>query len=184
MAVAGRLDTTMGGTLLSTANRGYVTNDQSADGANYDAPRRSVYLPIIRNAMYPFFGVFDYGDPSVHIEQRSSTTVATQALFLMNSPLALESAKALAARIAGEVGDDLTARLQRLYALAYGRTAAAEELATLREFVGSALARASSDAAPVSAAAGDKGDRAQALSRAFERVCLTVLASNELVFVE
>ncbi len=184
LAVAGRLETTMGGTLLSTENRGYVTNDQSADGANYDAPRRSVYLPIIRNAMYPFFGVFDYGDPSVHIEQRSSTTVATQALFLMNSPLALESAKALAARIASEVGDDLTARLQRLYALAYGRAAAPEELATLREFVDSALARASSDAAPVSAAAGDKGDRAQASSRAFERVCLTVLASNELVFVE
>jgi len=166
LAVAGQLDPALGGSLLGTSNRGYVTNDQSRDGADYSAPRRSLYLPIIRNAMYPFFGVFDYGDPSVHIEERPTTTVATQALFLMNSPLAVESAAALARRIGVEAGVEPEARVRRLYELAYGRAAEAEEIRDALEYV-AASAR-----------------EARGTEVAWSRLCQAVLASNELVFVD
>ncbi|MCC6407631.1 MAG: DUF1549 domain-containing protein, partial [Planctomycetes bacterium] len=64
LAVSGRLDAALGGRSMSTASGEYVTNDQSTDQARYQSTRRSLYLPIIRNAMYGFFAAFDYNDPS------------------------------------------------------------------------------------------------------------------------
>jgi hypothetical protein len=90
--------------------------------------------------MYPFFGVFDYGDPSVHIEERSSTTVATLALFLMNAPVTIESAGALAALTAraeatAAPADADKERVQRMYQLALGRSASAEEVREAVDYV-------------------------------------------------
>ena len=62
----------MGGTLLKTKDYDYVTNDQSGNAANYDAPRRSVYLPIIRNAMFDMFQAYDVGDPSAVNAKRAT----------------------------------------------------------------------------------------------------------------
>ncbi|MCE9596274.1 MAG: DUF1549 domain-containing protein [Planctomycetes bacterium] len=97
LAVSERLDPALGGKALTTGNAEYVTNDQSSDVARYQSTRRSLYLPIIRNAMYEYFGAFDYNDPSVPIDVRPETVAAPQALFLMNSELVLDCARALAA---------------------------------------------------------------------------------------
>jgi hypothetical protein len=132
LAISGQLDRALGGTLLSTGDRGYVTNDQSNDQARYDAPRRSLYLPIIRNAMYDLFAAFDYADPSVHLEQRPQTAVATQALFLLNAPLVRQQAKALAAR-APQSDDD--AAIAWLWRQALARPASARETAAARAWV-------------------------------------------------
>ena len=84
---------TMGGNLLTTPNNDYVTNDQSGNAARYNTPRRSVYLPIIRNALFDMFQAFDVGDPSIVNAKRPSTTVAPQALWVMNSPFAQEQSR-------------------------------------------------------------------------------------------
>ncbi|MCC6409934.1 MAG: DUF1553 domain-containing protein, partial [Planctomycetes bacterium] len=73
-----------------------VTNDQSTDQARYQSTRRSLYLPIIRNAMYGFFAAFDYNDPSTPIDVRPETVAAPQALFLMNSDEVVSCARTLA----------------------------------------------------------------------------------------
>ncbi|MBI5433270.1 MAG: DUF1553 domain-containing protein [Planctomycetes bacterium] len=96
LAASGRLDATLGGKSMTTASGEYVTNDQSTDQARYQSTRRSLYLPIIRNAMYGFFSAFDYNDPSTPIDVRPETVAAPQALFLMNSDEVVESARALA----------------------------------------------------------------------------------------
>ena len=106
LATAGTLDRSLGGSLLTIGDRDYVTNDQSADAARYDAPRRSLYLPIIRNAMFDLFVAFDYADPSVHLEQRPQTAVATQALWLLNAPFVRQQSRALAMRTLAAAGDD------------------------------------------------------------------------------
>ncbi|MEQ1631885.1 MAG: DUF1553 domain-containing protein [Planctomycetota bacterium] len=106
LAVCGTLDRTRGGSLLGVGNRGYVTNDQSGDGARYEAPRRSIYLPVIRNAMYDLFTVFDYADPSVHQEQRPQSTVALQALLLMNSPFVVQQSDAFATAATAAASDE------------------------------------------------------------------------------
>jgi hypothetical protein len=98
LTVSGRLDGALGGSLLLTKDRDYVNNDQSANLVDYTIPRRSIYLPIVRNAIFDVFAIFDFNDPSVPLEARPRTTVAHQSLFAANAPLVRESAEALALR--------------------------------------------------------------------------------------
>ena len=69
--VSGTLDRKMGGSMINLPPRAYVTNDQSANPIQYDSPRRAVYLPVIRAAVYDVYTAFrlrrSYGD-----ERRSS----------------------------------------------------------------------------------------------------------------
>ena len=99
LAVSGALDSTVGGSLLATNNFDYVTNDQSANGVNYSAPRRSLYLPVIRNAIFPFFATFDYTDASISVAARPSTVIAPQALYMLNSPFMRDESNRWAARL-------------------------------------------------------------------------------------
>jgi hypothetical protein len=133
--VSGRLDTTIGGSLMTTPNHAYVTNDQSQANESYAAPRRTLYLPIVRNAMYEFLSTFDYADPSMSIDRRPNTTIASQALWLMHSPFVTENAAELAARVTHDAGDDLDLAIERLYAAVLSRTPNSRELSTARAFL-------------------------------------------------
>jgi len=125
--LSGALDETRGGTLLGSGNGDYVTNDQSGNAANYGVKRRSLYLPVIRNAMYEMFGTFDYNDPSMHIDARPSTTDASQSLLMMNSPLLLEGGELLARRVLAAASDD-EARATLLWRMVYARAPSSDEL--------------------------------------------------------
>ena len=50
----------------------------------YQSTRRSVYLPVLRSAVYDLFQAYDFPDPAVPNGDRATTTVAGQALFMMN----------------------------------------------------------------------------------------------------
>ena len=82
---------------------------------------RSVYVPVFRNAPAEIFEVFDVADASVTTGRRNCSTVAPQALFLLNSPFVLEQAKDAAKRILGETLADDRARVLRAWRLALGR---------------------------------------------------------------
>ena len=164
LAVAGTLDRKLGGSLLETNDRGYVTNDQSNDQARYDAPRRSLYLPIIRNAMFDLFAAFDYADPSVHLEQRPSTAVATQALLLLNAPFVRDQSQAFAAR-ADKAGADDATRIEFLWQEAYGRAPSPSE----RQHAAQWLTTARSSRAPDAALRG---------------LCQALFASNEFLHID
>jgi hypothetical protein len=47
--VSGKLDRTMGGSLLTVKNREYFFNHTSTDLTRYDSNRRTIYLPVVRN---------------------------------------------------------------------------------------------------------------------------------------
>ena len=64
--------------------------------------RRSVYTPAFRNRMHELFEVFDFADQNSSVAKRNVTTVAPQALLMLNSTFVMEQARA-AAR-AGAVG--------------------------------------------------------------------------------
>ena len=66
-----------------------------------DRHRRSLYVFVRRNLRYPFFEVFDRPDTNASCPRRPVTTIAPQALSLLNSTLAQQSAAALATRAAG-----------------------------------------------------------------------------------
>ena len=82
---AGRLDEKMGGPSVSLTDAPFST-------------RRSVYGFIERQNLPAFFRTFDFANPNTHTPERPQTTAPQQALFLMNSPFAIEQASFLAAR--------------------------------------------------------------------------------------
>ncbi len=94
---SGRLDFTMGGSMLAVRDNAYVDRDKLAEHAK--STRRTVYLPVLRSSGYDDQNAFDFPDPAMLEGDRRSSTVAPQALFLMNSPLVHESSAALAKRM-------------------------------------------------------------------------------------
>jgi hypothetical protein len=135
LAVSGRLDRGFGGNLLKTPNRAYVAGTASVNGASYQSLRRSLYLPIIRSALYEVLQAFDFADPSTPNGQRDTTTVAPQALCLMNSDLVAESSQALADQILSSTVPNDATRLEYLYQAAYGRSPSATEASRAVSFL-------------------------------------------------
>lgn len=172
LAVGGRLDRAMGGSLLAVPNRGYLFDHTSKDLTDYGSPRRSLYLPVIRNNLYDVFQLLDFPDAAVPSGDRSTTTVAPQALLMLNSDLVLQAGDALAARLRDECGDDEPARLRRLVALAYGREVTAAETERAQSLL---------DDVERSLPAGEVGPRRLA---AWSCLCQAVLAANEFIYVE
>lgn len=174
LAVSGRLDRTMGGTLLETRNFEYVTNDRSRNKARYDVNRRSIYLPVVRNAVYDVFQVFDFVEPGVGTGRRAVTTVAPQALFLLNGKFMLDNSRALAESLLADAAASDDARLHAVYLRAYGRPPTDEESAILREYL----------AAYAGKAAGVEPDPDKRRLLAWQGLCQVLLAGSEFVYVE
>ena len=92
-----QLDLTMGGRMLPVRNHKIMSGKEIADcNAVHKQPRRTVYLPVIRSGLHEFLTTFDFSDPSVPAGRRNLTTVAPQALFMMNSALVTESCQRIA----------------------------------------------------------------------------------------
>ncbi|HEV3311826.1 MAG TPA: DUF1553 domain-containing protein, partial [Chloroflexota bacterium] len=83
---------------------------------------------------YPFFEVFDRPDTNASCPRRPVTTIAPQALSLLNSSLAAESARALALR-ATETTSDSRSQADTAARLALGREADVSERQMLAEFL-------------------------------------------------
>src|SRR5438270_7976500 len=110
LAVAGRLDVTVGGPAVDLLKEPYV-------------PRRTVYGFIDRQNLPGLYRTFDFASPDTHAPQRYTTTVPQQALFLMNSPFAVQQAKAVAARLEVTGEPDARRRVDALYRLLCARPA-------------------------------------------------------------
>ncbi|HEX7899611.1 MAG TPA: DUF1549 domain-containing protein [Planctomycetota bacterium] len=127
LSISGELDLTRGGSTMTYAGRLFVPLE-SVELPVDPWRRRAVYLPIYRGTAPPdLLGVFDFADPGLVTGRRASTTVPTQALFLMNSPFALDRARAVA-----RGGPDL----DRLYLRALSRPPTDVERRRAREFLG------------------------------------------------
>ncbi len=171
--VSGKLDLKMGGSLLKTGNHDYVTNDQSGNAAQYNSPRRSIYLPIIRNALFDMFQAFDMGDPSMVNAKRNTTTVSPQALYVMNSPFVLEQSKTFAELLL--IKKELTdaQRLDMAYRKTMSRPVTPSETSRILAFVKtyeSRLARSEPDAA-------------KRHLIAWSAACQVLFGSNEFIYV-
>jgi hypothetical protein len=95
LVASGELQSTVGGT---TIQEGTVTDYGYKD----QSMRRSLYVPVLRNALPDFQMVFDFPDPSLVTGERTSSTIAPQALYLMNHPFVQERAQETARRILAE----------------------------------------------------------------------------------
>jgi hypothetical protein len=174
LAVSRRLDRTAGGPAIThVKNREFLFDHTSKDGTTYESRRRSVYLPVVRNNLYDVFQLFDTTDATVSKGDRSTTTVATQALFYMNSDLVADCAAELANRLLTDEPSD-TVRIDKLYRAAYGRPSSAKETERLAKAIATFEQELQSREADVQ----------KRRVKAWILACQAVLAANEFVYVD
>ncbi len=160
LALADRLDNTMGGSLVDARAFDNLSGSGPRSKIHFDVARRSVYLPVLRSAVYEVFQAFDFPDPAVPSGRRAETTVAPQALYLMNGRLVTESTRAMADRLLVE--HDTDQRLELAYTRILGRLPRADERLAWQKFL----------------AAFDKEDLA------WQSLCRVLVSSNEFIFIE
>jgi len=105
--------------------------------------RRSVYFTVKRSQMIPVMQTFDAPEPLVSQGSRPTTTVAPQALWMMNSPQVRSWAEAFAGRLgtlgaSGGRGEDAVIRA---YALALNRRPTRSEREDAIQFMDAQTAR-------------------------------------------
>lgn len=100
--------------------------------------QRSIYLPIVRGALPPSLTIFDLPNPDLVTGTRAVTTVPSQALFMMNSPLVQEMSKSVATRVTANEPDDEKV-IKELYLQILIREADSGDLAMAKEYIESLL---------------------------------------------
>jgi hypothetical protein len=130
LSVAGRLDLQAGGKATADLNR----------------PRRTLYIQTVRADRRNFTTLFDAADPSQCVGQRNVTTVAPQALFLLNNAFVTDNAKYCAARLQSEVPNGDRPRIERAYEIVLGRCATEKELSIGEQFLAAAVKKDASAA--------------------------------------
>jgi len=127
LATSGKLDRTLGGPGVYP----YINPDlfESSSKRNWpgkpdDDPstwRRSIYVHSKRSIRYPMFETFDQPNLINSVDRRNRSTVAPQALLLMNNAMVIQQSKYFAERLKQEAGTDVRAQIERAYRIALGR---------------------------------------------------------------
>jgi hypothetical protein len=92
LLASGELETTIGGNSIPP-------NQRTDYNFRYAGTRRSIYAPVFRNSLPQLFDEFDFANPSVSIGRRNESTVATQALALLNSDWVIERSRKTASQL-------------------------------------------------------------------------------------
>ena len=167
LAVSGQLNLAMGGRpvippLTKEEYTGMWARNQwpeSLDPREHD--RRSVYLYVKRSFPLPMFTTFDAPDTSVSCARRDSTTVAPQALTLMNGEFIVNQSRLFAARVKKEAGDDRSRWVNTAWRHALGRAPSEEERRQAETYL--------------------NGGNAE---KSLARLCLVLFNMNEFLYVD
>jgi mono/diheme cytochrome c family protein len=176
LLVAGRLDETRFGPSDDAETRadGLVTPRESTRGW-----RRAIYVRQMRKQLPTHLENFDYPAMNPNCVERRSSTVAPQALHLMNNGMVQHLSESFARRVSREGGADPAKQIERVYLIALSRLPSEEEkklgLASLQE-----LTREWTDH---QAASSKRDDSAAALS-ALTAYCHAMVNSAAFLYVD
>jgi len=154
LAVSGTLDTTL---------YGPGTLDENS-------PRRSVYLTVKRSRLIPLLQMFDAPEAIQSIGGRQTTTVATQALAMMNSPFVRQRAEKFAQRIRPKTAEALPQAVDDAYRAALTRLPSAAERERMLGYLNKQIE--------------SHGKNPKALDLALTDFCQVLLCLNEFVYVD
>jgi cytochrome c551/c552 len=133
LAVAGTLDRTVGGPgvfpfidpdLFQSSTQRTWPGKPDTDTSTW---RRSIYVFMKRSIRYPMFEAFDQPDATLSCDRRNRSTVAPQALLLMNNASVVLQAGKFAERLQREAGVDPARQVDLAYRLALSRRSTAFE---------------------------------------------------------
>ncbi|MEO6786789.1 MAG: PSD1 and planctomycete cytochrome C domain-containing protein [Chthoniobacteraceae bacterium] len=138
--------------------------------------RRTIYMFHKRVVQYPLMQAFDAPDAQQSCGRRMNTTVAPQALALLNDPFVRSRAGELAQRVEADAGGDARSQVRRLFQLCLSREPAPGELADACAFLAAQTAIRTQRDGKQSAAA------AQLL--ALTDFCQSLFGLNEFIYVD
>jgi hypothetical protein len=133
MSISGNLDLKVGGpavlpyidpALFQSSSKRTWNGRPDSDPSTW---RRSVYVFSKRSIPLPMLEVFDKPDSVGSCARRNRSTIAPQALILMNNSFVLMEAKKFAERLRKEAGADPNEQVDLAFQLALGRKPAANE---------------------------------------------------------
>jgi hypothetical protein len=118
---------------------------------------RSLYLVQKRTVKIPFLEAFDLPENAVSCPRRNISTVAPQALALLNGPFAWKLSGEFAARVRKSAGADAAKQVETAFQFCFQRSPTSREKASCTEFM-----------------------RKQSL----QQLCRALLNSNEFAYVD
>ncbi|MCI0540667.1 MAG: DUF1549 and DUF1553 domain-containing protein [Verrucomicrobiales bacterium] len=188
LVFSGKLDPRIGGQPINLTEEPYSF-------------RRSVYGYVDRGNLPELMQQFDFSDPDMPNSKRATTVVPQQALFLMNSPMAVDVTRRIVARKEFTAATDDAGRVNALYIVIFQRAPRPEEvrlgLACVNELKGTAGKSVATPAQqPQARRRGDMSygpgrapvrNQGEAVDRrpltAWEHYAQALLFANELVYV-
>jgi hypothetical protein len=121
--------------VVEVANNGPLARRLGEEASK--STHRSVYLPLLRGLMPTSLEVFDFAEQGMVSGSRGTTTVATQALYLLNDPVVRRQSLALAERLLARTGSNFASRIDLAYRLTVGRPASSAEIERARTYLAS-----------------------------------------------
>ena len=98
-------------------------------------PYRTVYLPVLRSLLPDMYSTFDFPNPTQVQGKRDVTTVAPQALFLMNNELAIDCAQEAAVRLMTDAGGNIDEGIRLAYLRLLSRVPDNAEIKSARQLL-------------------------------------------------
>ncbi|MBM3822078.1 MAG: DUF1553 domain-containing protein [Verrucomicrobia bacterium] len=178
LAVSGDLELAKGGPSFFSSLPKEVHRTQDSEGKGWqtspprEQSRRSIYTFVKRALLTPLLESFDYTTTTVPVGERAVTTVAAQALTLLNDAFVRERGARLAARLDREAGQDPARRIQRAFELALQRRPAVEELDSAQAWWREQRQLA------------EAKHPAEAEAMAWQAFCVALFNLNEFVYVD
>jgi hypothetical protein len=138
--------------------------------------RRTIYMFHKRVVQYPLMQAFDAPDAQQSCGRRMNTTVAPQALALLNDPFVRLRAEELAQRLPASAGSDVDAQIRAAFQLCLARAPAHGELADGRAFISAQIAARSQR---------DAKQPPEAMHRlALTDFCQSLFGLNEFIYID
>jgi hypothetical protein len=173
LAVAGSLDLKRPQGSPTQQIDGEIGRRAKTDALLKEVTYRSAYLPIVRGMVPEFLSLFDVADAELVTGQRDVTTIAPQALYMMNNSLVLQQAEKTASNLLSDsrlTGD--TDRVDYAFRLLLGHLPDARQKTEVLKFINEYQTMFPSNMKPD-----------QRRLEAWTSVCQTLMASAEFRYV-
>ena len=136
------------------------------------ARRRSIYFTVKRSKLIPMLQVFDCPDGLSGVGERQATTIAPQALLLLNNPQVRAASKGLAKHVAPTAETPLESAIVQAYEITMSRPPVSGELQAELAFINQ------------QADSHHQAGRADPRQLALADFCQILLCLNEFVYID
>ncbi|MSO23648.1 MAG: DUF1553 domain-containing protein [Acidobacteria bacterium] len=193
LAVIGALNLKAGGTgVFPEVDPGLIEGSPAETGqyqrwpVTKDGPdlwRRSVYVTQMRTVTAPIMDLFDPPDVVSSCPKRNTTTVAPQALQLLNNKFVMGQSTLFVERLRNEMGRDTVQQIRRAFRLSYGRPPNAKELEASQGFLKKQATYHQALGAKLHEQGVDPAEIPEPDKAALSDLCHSLLNTNEFVYV-